>query len=503
MIPAIAPGRPTASTEPSVADAWSQWVSLAGIASFLLALIAYNFVDIDIWHQMALIRSSVHAGHLLRSDPFAYTPTYNSWVDHEWGAGVIAYFATLWFGGRAILVLKFLMAFGTGLICWRCSKEAGCDFRLWTFCAPLAIFLAHLGFFAAVRAQVYSFFFAALLMLFCQLDRNGSRKWMVVWLILFPLWVNLHGGFVVGIGLMALYIIEEAVRGRTVGYLLAILVVMLLETLFTPYGTSYHVYLRRALLMARPFAPEWRPVWDLGPYWVTCFLAAVAVVVYAVAFAGIRRTPGILQLAATAFEAALHRKLLPLFAVAWLCYAPAYLEHTAIGQWMLSFMQRRRTFLIAAWGTLACASLLAAVHQRPWDIVVPQPIYPVGSVDYLARQKFEGNVMVPFRVGAYVSWKLFPKVKVSLDSRYEETYPNQVVQQCFCFYEACPGWRDALEAYPSQLVLVPRDSLVATKMPETGWQKVYRDQQFDLYTRPGLSLPLTDWSSTSFAGVFP
>jgi hypothetical protein len=188
--------------------------SIAGPAFFFLALISYNFVDIDLWHQMALIRESLRAGHLLRADPFAYTPTIRPWIDHEWGAGAIAYFATLWFGGGALLVLKFVLALATGALCWRCSTKLGADYRLTSVCAPLTIFLAYLGFFAVVRAQVYSFFFLALLVFFWECDRAGSRNWLIAWLIVFPLWVNLHGGFVLGIGLTGLYCIREGSAGR-------------------------------------------------------------------------------------------------------------------------------------------------------------------------------------------------------------------------------------------------------------------------------------------------
>jgi hypothetical protein len=485
------------------ADSWLRLASFTGLAAFFLALISYNFVDIDIWHQMALIRESLSAGHLLRSDPYAYSPTLTPWIDHEWGAGAIAFFTTLWFGGRAILVVKFLMAFATGFLCVRCSQKIGTDFRLLGACAPLAIFLAHLGFFTAVRAQVYSFFFTALLLLFWQLDRGGSRRWMVAWLALFPLWVNLHGGFVVGIGLMALSCVEKLLRGENARDLLLVLAGMLLETLLTPYGPSYFGYLRRALLMARPYAPEWRPVWDLGSLWVICFGVAVAVVAYALAAAGTRKLPGILPLAATAVEATLHRKLLPLFAVAWICYAPFCLQQTAAGRWIIEFTQRRSRFAIAVWVSLACVCLAAAVRQKPWDLSVPQPMYPVGPVQYLKEQNFKGNVMVPFRLGAYVLWKLFPAVKVSLDGRYEETYPNEVMGSIFRFYEARPGWQSALDAYPTDVVLVPRDSPVASEVASSGWQEVYWDREFALYARPGRCLPEEDRSSLSFAGVFP
>jgi hypothetical protein len=213
--------------------------------------------------------------------------------------------------------------------------------------------------------------------------------------------------------------------------------------------------------------------------------------------------PGILPLAATAGEAALHRKLLPVFAVVWLCYAPFYLQQTPVGKWLLEFAQRRRPFVLAAWSTLAFVSIVASVRQKPWDLRVPQPIYPVGAVEYLAEQRFQGNVMVPFRLGAYVSWKLYPAVKVSLDGRYEEVYSDQMMREGFNFYEAGSGWRATIDAYPTDLVLAPRAAPVCDQMRQTEWVAVYVDNDFVLYARPGRSLAARDERGRSFAGVFP
>jgi len=483
-------------------DAWLRRTSIAGAVLFFFALISYNFVDIDIWHQMALIRESLRAGQLLRADPFAYTPTIKPWIDHEWGAGAVAYFSTLWLGGRALLILKFLLAAGTLAVCWRCATEVGSDFRITSFCAPLAIFLAYLGFFATIRAQVYSFFFTVVMVLFWQQDRR-SRAWLIAWLVIFALWVNLHGGFVVGIGLTALYCVEQAMRGEEYKHLLLVSVAMMLEIFLTPYGSAYLRYLERALWMARPYAPEWRTAWDLGPAWVICFLLAVGIVIYALVSVGVRKMPGVLPLAAAAVEGALHRKLLPIFAVIWLCYAPFYLQRTSAGRWLLHFTERRRRFLITAWSTLAAVCVVSSVRQKPWELSVPQPIYPVGAVEYLSRQGFHGNVMVPFRVGAYVSWRLYPTVKVSLDGRYEEVFPDDVMRRVFDFYEARPDWRNTLEAYPTDVVLAPRASPVCDRMRESAWTAAYQDQDFVLYTKPGLSLPVEQDGGRSIAGVFP
>ena len=491
--------------QPRGGDYWLRWATFLGCGAFLCRLIAYNFVDIDIWHQMALVRESVAAGHLLKADPYAYTPTVRPWIDHEWGAGAVAYWATSWLGSRAIVVLKFLAAIGTGIMCMRCSEARGGDFRLLGACAPLAICLAYLGFLPVIRAHVYSFFLTAFWLLL--LDGIGARTWDRTWIIaglaIFPLWVNLHAGFVVGLCLTAVHALEQLVRHKPVRHLLLLLLGMSFEIVLNPYGVVYFGYLKRALLMARPYAPEWGAVWSLGGMWTAGFIAALLVAAYSAWSMGWRGMPGILVLVATAVEAAVHRKLLPLFAVTWLCYVPGYLQEAPLGKWWTEFAHQRRRFLSLAWTVFACVCLVAAIRQRPWDLAVPQPLYPVGPVQYLAKQKFTGNLMVPFRQGAYVSWKLYPAVKVSLDSRYEVAYPDAVVKQIFDFYEGRPDWLSVLRQFPTDAVLLPTDAPVSRLMQETDWRHVYTDQQFQIYARPGSAFEVQDWTLTSFHGVFP
>jgi len=481
---------------------WPRVAIWLGLGSFFVSLISYHFVDIDLWHQMALVRESLSARHLLRSDPYAYTPTMSLWIDHEWGAGVVAYFATLWFGARAVIVLKLALALGTGLASVKCARLRGADSSLLGLCGLLAVLLSYLGFFTAVRAQAYSFLLTSLLLLFLESDRKGSRIWITAWLVLFPVWVNLHGGFVVGIGLLALHIIEEFIHRNPVRHLLLALIANTCEIFLNPYGRDYLAYLRRALGMARPYSPEWRAVWDLGPFSTIVFIAAVAIAVYAVTAAGVRAS-GVVVLAVTALEGAMHRKLLPLFAIAWLCYVPSLLQMTTLGDWTIQFSRRRVRFMRLAWTALACIGLVASITHKPWQLSVPQPIYPVGPVEYLRRHEFQGNLMVPFRLGAYVSWKLFPAVKVSLDSRYEEVYPNEVVESVFHFYEGGPEWHQVLDRYPADAVLVPTEAAIVGKMSRSGWRRVYVDQQFELYVRPQQTLPFEDKRSLVFTGQFP
>jgi len=496
-----------------------------GCSSFLLSLIAFNFVDIDVWHQMNLIRASLAAGHLLTADPFSYAPTVHPMIDHEWGAGVLALFFGKWMGAAGILFLKFAAAFATLFLTMRTAERRGASAALLGFTCPLAIGLLSFGFLSAVRAQAYSFLFAAALLSALETARrpdrpkkdsrreHGPDENLGLWafLVVFPIWVNVHAGFVVGLGFVFLYCLEQVALNKPARIALVVLCAMLLEILLNPYGVRYFSYLARALPMARPRIPEWSPIWTLGGTSTLLFALAVGVAIYALVQLKTWRISGALLLTATIVEALLHRKLLPFFAITWLSYVPAYLQRTLAADWLRRFAQKRRLFLILAWSTLVVVCLSAAIRQRFWRAEVPQvagePSYPVGAVDYMTAYQFHGNIMVPFRIGSYVSWKLYPAAKVSVDSRYEVAYPNGWVERVFRFYEADQGthdnWRETLDAYATDLVLAPRTSPVLPSLYEMGWQRVYVDAQFEIAGRPGGQLPAVDRSAFSFAGVFP
>jgi hypothetical protein len=486
---------------------WLRFAAYAALISFFLSLTAFNLVDPDIWHEMALIRESLRLGHLPTRDVFAYTPTVYPSIHHEWGSGLVAYGLTHWFDGNAILIVKYLIAFLIGSVALRCAESLGADVQGWAVLCPIAIYLSQFGFLSVVRAQVYTFLFVACCFWLFEQDRHGSRRWVIAWLCIFPVWVNVHGGFVVGIGLLALYVLERAILRQPFLHLLLLLAASVIEVFINPFGAAYFTYIARALAMSRPHIQEWRPVWAYGPWWTTVFIAALVIATYAVAKIGVRRAPGLLMVVATAIEATLHCKLMPLFAIAWISHVPAYVQPTPVGQWIISFSRRRFAFVFSVWLLVTTMYLADAVRWQFWRLRVSQTnttyAYPVGAVEYLRERGFVGNLMVPFHQGAYVSWKLYPAVKVSVDSRYEVAYSEEWVDRTFRFYAADPGWQETMNVYSTDLALIPRIMPVARVIQQSGWQMVYEDREFEIFARPGLILPFTDRSSESFAGVFP
>ncbi len=485
---------------------------LAFLLAMFFACIALNVADVDIWHAMSLIRESAALGYIPHADRFAYTPAVAPSVHHEWGSGVILYYLATHGGAWPILALKYALALGLAALCMVCAKRGGAGVIVPAFLAPLAIWLVRLGF-APLRAQIYSFLLFAALLCFFELDRRGGRLWMAACLAAFVLWVNLHGGCVVGVVAAGIYWAERFIARKPHVHLLGLIAGMVLLLAANPYGVNYYGYLLNAVTMDRPGILEWGPVWrGLPAAYPAVFAACLLIAAYALRRRDFLFVPGLGLVAAMAFAAAAHMRMLPFFAIAWICYVPGWFAQKPAAKWMEKLVRCRFDVFFAAWACAGMLFLCLAVSERFWELRIPAertdapswyPTYPAGAVEHLASQRFRGNLMTPFAHGAYVSWKLHPAVRVSMDTRYEAAYPPALVAEHFRFYAAAPGWQATLTAYPTDIVLVPRSAAVAARMPQTGWSRVYVDSEFELWARPGVKLAPADWTGRKIRSAFP
>lgn len=471
------------------------------LAAFFIARVAAPIADLDMWHEIALIRESLAAGHVLAADVYAYTPTISPVADHEWGAGALLYMVVWSAGGWAVVLLKFLVALLTGAAVLWCARLRRAGFEEVTVLAPLAIPLFSLGC-ATLRPHAYSFLFFAVLLSLLELDSAGKRRWIAAWLAMFVLWVNIHGGCVVGVITLGLYWAEQVARRRPHIHILGVAVASVAAMMVNPFGAAYYRRIWDALRLPRPQITEWYPIWVAPTGHKMLFWTTLAVALYAILKRGWRQSPGALIVAAMACGSIMHMRMIPFYAVAWAAYVPSYVSATPLGGFIRRLF-RHREAATAVCLVLATFFAVMAVKVGFYKLVVPNQRFPVGAVRYLKDAKFHGNVMTHFEHGGYVSWWLYPAVKVSVDSRYDTAFLPAVVDESFRFYQAAADWRQTLAKYPTDLVLTPSHAPVAKLLPGAGWKLVYLDQSFQIYARSGLELPFRDDSSSRFPTSFP
>jgi hypothetical protein len=218
------------------------------------------------------------------------------------------------------------------------------------------------------------------------------------------------------------------------------------------------------------------PLWGFDPYFG--FRILFVIVLGAVAWGWKRRTgTGLTVLALTAAAACLHRRHAPFFGLAALVYVGPYLDG-----------KRLRMEAVAA----AYVVIAAVVAWRFLPQAALQPselakfFYPVRTVDILDLAKAEGNLAVPFRWGSYASWRLAPRIKVSMDGRYEETYPDETFEMNHAlFYKDSANWDELLRRYRVDFIIVELRTthLQPDDLLSRGYEAVWSDTTSALFAR--------------------
>jgi hypothetical protein len=475
--------------------------------------------DPDSYHEMALFRQWLRTGLFPLGDVFAFTPTIFPAVHHEWGSGALMYLYVTWLGAGGVMAIRWILAAATFVLAARLALRRAAPVVV-AFCAPLAITLADIGF-TTIRAGVYTLLLLAIFLTMIDGDRTEARpgRFLLSYVGLTTLWINLHGGWVVGVVAVACHAVEQALKRRPTRHLIAALATTPALMLATPYGRYYPVGWWRSISYPRDKVPEWASLLNTPRHAaVFAVLLALLLVVYAAARRGPRALPGLLFLAATAYAAWRHQRHLPLFALTWVCAVPAYLTPTLFGEMLESAVARRRVAgaITLAAPPIVATLLLVAARFHPLTLAIPAqstdaqrdegPVYPTGAVDYLAHVHFRGNLFTEYATGAYVSWKLHPDVRVSLDGRYELAYADGVLEDQMTLYRARPGWREILAHYRPEGILLqpsfPLDAALASA-PATGFVQVYADDVFHVWARRDLGLPVVSRTGQPIPTVFP
>ena len=487
-------------------NSFKKEVALQGLCGFLVVLVILNALsgtvaDPDLWGYMAFGRLFWETGRFPYQDIFAYVPTLQVWVYHEWLTGVIFYPIYRALGAAGLQLLKFALGLATVWLIYLTARRRGANF--WSALLGLwfvQVFLAT-GY-SPVRAQLFTYLFFALSLYVLESARL-TRRWRLLAILVFIqiFWCNLHAGFLAGLGLLLLYALGEAVSRRPFWPYLAALAAAALVTLINPYGLEYWHYLFRAVTMPRPDITEWASLtkaWQTGfPKEPLIYFVSLAIfTVFLIWWARWQEVTAGLILSLTLYMGLKHLRHQVFFLLAAGAYIPVLFE--AYGKKILS------TPPLAVWrsrlGKLVPAVLaISFVFVYGYKFLSASPLslelplmpdktnrvgiyYPVGAVEFLRKSQLSGNILNEFNWGEYLIWVLHPSCKVAMDGRYETVYGEDLCQLHSEFFYGRPGWRKFLEQYPPDLILVdPRSKVYALLQASPDWIKVYQDEGAALF----------------------
>lgn len=464
------------------------------VTAYLVYRLATTSADPDLWGYLSFGRLFWTGDGFPWRDVFAYTPTKDQWVYHEWLTGVVFYPLYTGLGEWALQAVKLALGLGAAGLVWRTGLLRGAGPGA---CAA-ALFLAGGAFslgYSPVRAGAFTFFFFSLY-LFIMIRAGRTGRWgQLAWLAAVqPLWCNLHGGFVAGLGLIGLVAFGRLLARKPIRPFILAGLAAGAATIINPYGFDYWTYLVQALTMPRPEITEWQSVFSLiasgrplgqnGYFLVVLFIAAL--------FLAWRRSldwPALVVLTATAYLGLSHIRHQVLFLLAFGALFPPVFDdfgrRLAGDEKAAAWMNRLGKPFMAVAITAALVWIVAAGVKTPWKLTFrtgPEPgapgiYYPLGAIDYIKKHNLTGKLLPRFEWGEYLIWTLHPSCLVGMDGRYETVYPDLVCREFFDFMYGRDTWSIFLGKYPPYMILISAASRIRKLLRDQGkWREVYHDQ---------------------------
>jgi len=190
----------------------------AGILSYFLR---FDLWDYDFWWHIATGRYIVETGSLPETDPFSYTSTleenknpFPQWeksiLKQYWLSQVIFYLIYDYAGASGIVLLRsILLTMTIALVFWRLQK--------WSVSLPVSFIFVFTLFTILQRSLgerpvLFTILFTALIFYVLEdfKDKKDKRIFFLPPLML--VWANFHGGFIMGVVIIAVFMLGEGIR---------------------------------------------------------------------------------------------------------------------------------------------------------------------------------------------------------------------------------------------------------------------------------------------------
>jgi hypothetical protein len=439
--------------------------------AFLAALAAARNIIADqdpFWH-IAVGRWILEHGAVPHRDLFSHTMPDAPWVAHEWLSEAViawAYDHCGWAGLAALAAGAFAAAL---------ALLAG---YLERWLPPVPTLLAVFGAFGLclghLHARPHVFGLPLMVVWFATLDRaRAERRRPPFWLAaVMLLWANLHGGYVLGLGLAALIgaeaVFEAAARerARTALGWSAFGALALLAALATPNGLAGLALPFNLARMdyALSAIGEWRSPDFHHPQPLELWLYAG--LVGALTFGAkipLTRTAILIVLMHLALTYVRFAEIAGLVAPLVLApaIAPQFRTTRAIGE---AAPARRAGVALAA----LIALLASAAFVRTGVGNDNNPFAPTAAVEFVKREAIAGPVFNDYKFGGYL---IYSGVKTFVDGR-ADMYGDAFLKRFFTMSELPAmlaqygiGWT----------LLDPNDPRVALLDHLPGWRRVYGD----------------------------
>jgi hypothetical protein len=454
--------------------------------SVLVAILSYTVADPDLWGHVRFGIDTLERRAIVRVDPYSFTSD-RPWVNHEWLSEVFMGAAYLGGGSFGLSLMKFVLLILALAVIERDLARQGVS-RMARDGLLMVTAIGSITLTRTFRPQTFSLLLFACLVIALRRAEQGHKRWLWVAPPIMALWANLHGGWLVGLGILGIWCGVRAAwpMGASRGAWAAAGVLSAVATLATPEGVGLWRFLWDTVGLGRPDITEWQPltglpVADAIP-WAVCGTVALVGIVRARQ----RSLSHVLVTAVLLFVSFRVWRVVSFLAVAVIVlWGPALVHRSVPTRGPATRPTPRRDLLIAGIMAALAASAGSVHAYRNLSCIHMEGSW-IGDQDaaaYIRSTGLAGPTLTWFDWGQYAIWHLSPPIVVSMDGRRETVYSDQVIQDHLAIYFGLPGWRERLEQINPEHVWLPKSLPTVGEIHTLGWRPLFETDISVILTR--------------------
>ncbi len=463
--------------------------SVVYLSVFISSLYFPNDPDLG-WH-LKYGEYFFKTGKVLRDNIFSTMMPDYKWVNHSWASDLLVYFS---YDKLGLFGVSLLGAFVVTLTFIFFTKAFKLSFWDRIILAPIVLYLVSNVNAVSFRTQLISYLFTGILFYIISLY-NKNPKNLLLAIPLFLFWANFHGGFILGVILLAGYLgIKKILEmwGKfdfntmvsSIKFETFIILGILLATLINPF--TYGVYLETFNHFGDPwlkYVSEWAPFTDQSQQWwnliifMNLYLVGVAVLFLT---GKLKENLPIVLL------------ILPLIALsfyerryAWSMYYISFPVFLGISDF---FKPKSKSNQIIFASFISVVVLIFVLSSKvPFEkyltmdwknyCLSPAISCSYGALDFISKNNLSENLSSPYSWGGWMIWN-YPEIKPSIDGRMHLWEDEKGYSAFEEYYSNVQDWENIDKSrYNRVLVLKtkPMYKRLISLTKEGKWKLVYRD----------------------------
>jgi len=454
--------------------------------------------DGDLGRHITIGEYILESGSIPTGDLFSHTMEGQPLVPHEWLSQTLFALSHRMAGMNGVAWLTALVLAAAYAVLTAGLRKIGVSAFISLAAGLTAALVGWLH--TLTRPHIFTLLFFAVFLVFLEQYRQ-NRRWRL--LLLLPLimiiWANMHGAFITGIVLAALYALGAALEKKPrdvlifLGLLLSLWLVSWLNPIGRPLAAHSFSYLQERFLVNMTVEYRSPDFHSLSTWPFLLILLA------SLAFGWRSRKrmawTSLVLLASWTALALYSARNIPLYGLVAMVILAWEASQWVSDGWpaMSRFLSRTDSASRRSWGWMwAGLMVLLLVGLQAMDFKLdawrmgngfdPQ-VLPVEAVDVLEESLPEGQVFNEFTWGGYLLYRLWPEKQVFIDGQ-TDFYGEELTREYLTVVNATPGWEEILDRFDVEWVIVrPQRPISRWLESRAGWERIFEDSTAVVWVR--------------------